>query len=93
MQARSWVFIAVVAACSDPVAPLQTAQPGVVFAYPADGQLDVPTGARVIASFSDPVDEGALGPCTATSGAFCLVGPDGPVKVDSADFGPMLVRG
>jgi hypothetical protein len=66
-------------ACSDPVTPLQTAQPGVVFTYPADGQLDVPTGARVIASFSDPVDEGALGACSATSGAFCLVGPDGPV--------------
>ena len=79
MLGRPWVLITVLVACSDSVEPLQTAEPGVVFAYPANGQVDVPTGARVIVSFSDPVTEGALGACTATSGAFCLVGPDGPV--------------
>jgi len=67
------------AACSGTPEHLKTAQPGVVFAFPANGQLDVPTGARVIVSFSDPVRESALGTCTATSGAFCLVGPNGPV--------------
>lgn len=69
----------VATACGDPPEHLKTAQPGVVFAFPANGQLDVPTGSRVIVSFSDPVSESAIGTCTATSGAFCLIGPNGPV--------------
>lgn len=77
---RAWVIAALAAAaCGDPPGPLATAEPGVVFTYPIDGQLDVPTGARVVVSFSDPVVDGAVGACTATSGAFCLVGPNGPV--------------
>ncbi len=72
------VLMAVVA-CSDPPGFLKTAQPGVVFTFPANGQLDVPIGSRVIVSFSDPVQASAIGTCTATSGAFCLVGPNGPV--------------
>jgi hypothetical protein len=75
------VSFALVAACSGPVAPLTTAEPGVLFTYPANKQLDVPTGARVVVSFSDPIVERALGSCTATSGGFCVVGPDGPVDV------------
>ena len=53
-----------------------------MFTYPLDGQLDVPTGARLVVTFSDPVNAGALGACRqgdAVSGAFCLVGPAGPV--------------
>ncbi|MDB4957825.1 MAG: hypothetical protein JWO36_5394, partial [Myxococcales bacterium] len=61
--------------------PLQTAEPGVVFTYPIDRQLDVPLGARIVVTFSDPIDKSALGPCTgqgdAVSGSFCLVGPSG----------------
>jgi hypothetical protein len=78
---RWWLVLAAVcAACSDPVEPLQTAQPGVVFTYPVDQQLDVPTGARVLVTFSDPVEASALGACTADSGAVCLVGPSGVVS-------------
>ncbi len=50
-----------------------------VFSYPADQQIDVPLGTRIVVTFSDRVAEGALGPCTETSGAFCLVGPAGVV--------------
>lgn len=69
------------AGCGDPVEPLATAAPGVVFAFPVDGQRDVPTGTRVVVSFSEPIDRAALGACTMTSGAFCLIGPTGVVNV------------
>jgi hypothetical protein len=65
--------------CASSVEPLATAEPGVVFAYPGDKQLDVPLGSRVVVTFSEPVAKAALGACTATTGAFCLVGPGGPV--------------
>lgn len=77
---------AICAACSDPVEPLATAEPGVVFTFPIDQQLDVPTGARVLVTFSEAVDASALGACTADSGAVCLVGPGGVV-----DAMPMVI--
>src|SRR5687767_15674002 len=74
------MLLAAAAACGDDVSPLATAEPGVVFAFPVDGQLDVPTGARTLVTFSDEVSESALGACSADgAGGFCLVGPDGPV--------------
>lgn len=80
---RIFVALVVVCACNDPVAPLATAQPGVVFTYPADTQVDVPTGAHILVTFSEPVDASALAACggstTAPTGGFCLVGPDGVV--------------
>ena len=80
---RLALALVALAGCSDAVPALATAAPGVVFTYPSDGQLDVPLGARVLVTFSDPVEPGALGPCSGTAasvtGAFCLVGPDGPV--------------
>lgn len=45
-----------------------------VFTFPIDGQVDVPLGARIVVTFSEPVAEGA-----ATSGV-SLVGPDGPIE-------------
>lgn len=76
-----WLALVAVAACSD-TEPLRTAKPGVVFAFPVDGQLDVPTGTRVVVTFSDKVEEKALGACGAGGeGGLCLVGPDGPVDV------------
>lgn len=51
-----------------------------MFTYPINGEVDVPTGARIVVTFSDTVVAGALGACTGTSGAFCVVGPDGPVE-------------
>lgn len=69
--------------CNDSTAPLETAAPGVVLTYPADAQLDVPTGAHIVVTFSDAVDASALGICSgsgsAVSGGFCLVGPHGVV--------------
>ena len=71
-MARWLLLYAVLVACDGKVPPLQTAQPGVVFTYPRDGQLDVPLGARVVVTFSDPVVDGALASAT-------IVGPAGPV--------------
>lgn len=67
-------------ACGDTVEPLATAKPGVIFSFPIDGQVDVPTGSRIVVAFSDPVEKSAIGACTATSGAFCVIGPNGPVN-------------
>ncbi len=75
---RAWWF-AVLTACGSGTPPLQTADSGVVFSFPADQQLDVPQGSRIVVTFSDRVRASALGACTATSGAFCLVGPSGVV--------------
>ena len=36
---------------------MRTAEPGVVFTYPANRQLDVPLGTRIVVTFSDPVTE------------------------------------
>jgi len=49
-----------------------TAQPGVVFTYPAHAQLDVPLGARIVVTFSEPVVASALD-------AISIEGPDGPI--------------
>lgn len=71
------------AGCSEKIAPLATADPGVVYTYPVDQQLDVPLGARVLVTFSDPVSENGLVACggdaSNVTGSFCLVGPDGPI--------------
>jgi len=75
------------AACGDD-GPRETAAPGVVFTFPVDGQLDVPTGVRIVVTFSDKVTESAIGACgTDGSGGFCLVGPDGPVAAMPAVVG------
>jgi hypothetical protein len=90
-SARAIVAVLGVAACSSSPAPLMTAEPGVVYTYPVDAQLDVPLGARVVVTFSDPVDPGAIGACTGTAaapgGAICLVGPDGPVATTATLVG------
>ncbi len=56
------LVVACTAVAPQPVAPV----PSVVFTYPADHQLDVPIGANVVVTFSDPV--------VATA---ALVAPDG----------------
>ena len=76
------------AACGDDASRPETAVPGVVFTFPADGQLDVPTGTRVVVTFSEPVAQGALGGCSADgAGGLCLVGPSGPVAAMPAVVG------
>lgn len=64
--------------------PPPTPGPGVIFTYPHPDQHDVPEGARVAVGLTSPVDPSALDPgCRVeagrASGAFCVVGPDGPV--------------
>jgi hypothetical protein len=89
-------LVAVAACGSDATPPLETAQPGVVFAYPVDGQLDVPLGARVIVTFSDPIVQGALACSDPASGGFCIVGPAGPLQVTptvSSDGKTVIVDG
>jgi hypothetical protein len=83
--------IVALAGCTEKIAQLATAEPGVVYTYPIDAQVDVPLGARVLVTFSDPVEKGALGACSGTgdavTGAFCLVGPDGPVDATAEVVG------
>jgi hypothetical protein len=83
---------ALFAACgADNTPPLQTAEPGVVFTYPIDRQVDVPLGSRIVVTFSDPVETSALGPCSgqgnAVTGAFCLVGPAGAIDATAEVVG------
>jgi hypothetical protein len=77
------VVFAALAACGESTPPLQTAQPGVVFTYPIDKQVDVPLGARIVVTFSDPVEAAALGSCA----GFCLKGPNGPVEAQAKVVG------
>ena len=89
-------IVGALAACgTDAVPPLETAAPGVIFTYPVDGQLDVPLGARIVATFSDDVVPGSLGACSgsapAISGAFCLVGPSGPLDTMAEVVGTKTV--
>ncbi|MBX3157563.1 MAG: Ig-like domain-containing protein [Deltaproteobacteria bacterium] len=84
---RRWYLLALalLPACgADPTPPLATAEPGVVFTAPADRQIDVPLGTRVVVTFSDPIAASALGPCSgspeAPTGGVCLVGPNGVVR-------------
>ena len=72
--------VAALCACDSAVTPLATAEPGVVFTYPIDGQRDVPLGTRVVVTFSDEVVTSALG-------SVSLVGPNGPVDVTPAVVG------
>ncbi len=80
IRARA-LSIAAVAACHsvapDTVPPLA---PGVVFTYPIDHELDVPVGARLVISFSDPDIAHALGACS-------VVGPDGAVDITTTVVG------
>ncbi len=82
------MLLVAAAACDGDAEPLQTAAPGVVFTFPAPGQLDVPTGTRILVTFSDEVAASALGSCAPDgSGGFCLIGPGGPVEVTPAVVG------
>lgn len=88
LQVMVLAAAAAAATACDDNGPRETAAPGVVFAFPVDGQLDVPTSARLVVTFSDEVDAGALGACDADGrGGFCLVGPDGAVDAAPAVVG------
>jgi hypothetical protein len=84
------IVVGAIAACSSTTGPPGPA-PGVVYTFPADGQVDVPTGARIVVTFSDPVVMSAIAACSGTAaqpvGALCLVGPDGPVAAHAAVVG------
>src|ERR1044071_1214710 len=83
-------MLGAIAACSSAAGPPGPA-PGVVYTFPADGQVDVPLGARIVVTFSDPVNASAIAAFSGTAaqpvGALCLVGPDGPVAANAAVAG------
>lgn len=76
------------AACSSPSSPEKTVPlpqppgPGVIFSYPRDGQYDVPTGARILLTFSEALPASAPGGACSKDGdqvvgSFCVEGPEG----------------
>jgi hypothetical protein len=75
MSSRHSLVLVVVAGCSanDPGVAIEQQ---VLFSYPVDQQLDVPTGARIVVSFALPVSD--------ELGVVEVVGPDGPVEVSAA---------
>jgi hypothetical protein len=93
----SGLVVGVIAACSSAAGP-PAPPPGVIYAFPADGQLDVPLGTQIVVTFSEPVIASAIAPCSGTAaqpiGALCLVGPDGPVTANAAvvDHGGRIVQ-
>lgn len=82
MSSAAALGVFLFAGCSDYVPfELPKPGPGVAYTYPADGQWDVPTGARIVVSLTHSVNQAAVtAGCDADgNGAFCVVGPDGPV--------------
>src|SRR4051812_8044351 len=92
MRRKLWsgMVVGVIAACSSAAGP-PAPPPGVIYTFPADGQLDVPLGTRIVVTFSEPVTASAIAPCSGTAaqpiGALCLVGPDGPITANAAVVG------
>jgi hypothetical protein len=84
------MVVGVIAACSSAAGPPPPPL-GVIYTFPADGQLDVPLGTRIVVTFSEPVIASAIAPCSGTAaqpiGALCLVGPDGPVTANAVVVG------
>ncbi|HSS02065.1 MAG TPA: Ig-like domain-containing protein, partial [Kofleriaceae bacterium] len=83
--------IAIAACSADGGSPPPAPDPGVIYTFPRDGQLDVPLSARVVLTFSDPVVATAIAPCTGTAadpvGALCVVSPDGPIAATAEVLG------
>lgn len=79
VSTRGVLALCLMAACgSDPDDGLPPPEPGVVFTFPIDKQVDVPVGARIVAAFSEPV---------ASAAGVHLVGPNGPVQATPAIAG------
>ncbi len=79
-------FSSVMIGCGGDNAPFVPPKPGnaLVYTYPVDGMVDVPTPSKAMLVFSSQVNETLVkANCTGTSdapvGAFCVTGPDGPV--------------
>lgn len=83
----------------DPFAP---PPPGLIFSYPRHGQVDVPTGARVLLTFSDaptlPRDsDGGVTACTrdddagTVTGALCLESDTGLLETNATVVGHTVV--
>lgn len=94
---RLWPAVLIAAAAcevGEAGPPPLTSEPGVIFSYPHDGQRDVPLGARLVVSFTDPVDVAAVtagcsvGADGGVVGAFCVRGPDGLVATSVLVAGP-----
>src|SRR5262245_45266202 len=91
----AWLLALV--ACGDSVPPLATAQPGVIFTYPIDGEVDVPTGARIVVTFSDDVADAAgvqlVGPAGPIAATAQVVGDGRSVQLASAPLDPGATYG
>ena len=74
------VLAAALPACLAELPPDDPMPSGVVFTYPIDGQRDVPLGARLLVSFSDPIAAEAAAGCR-------VVGPEGNVDLDVSVLG------
>ena len=73
MRNSSVMVLLVLGACGTDGSSPRLPPAGVVFTYPRDQQLDVPTGARLLVSFSDAKT-------ASSAGTLDLVGPEGPVQ-------------
>lgn len=84
-RARTWWWIALAAGLAgcgaESSAPLATAQPGVIFTYPGNNQLDVPPGTNVVVTFSEPVVASGIS-------AVQIVGPDGAPLAETPEVTP-----
>lgn len=84
---RVGAVVLVLAGCGDNLRPAPEEPPGVVYTFPADFQIDVPLGAPIIVTFSEPVERSALTGCVldgdAVRGGVCVVGPDGLVTTSA----------
>jgi hypothetical protein len=71
--------LALMSGCSDNVSPPKLppdpSGPGLTFAWPRDGQRDVPVRSPVVLHFSDPLSGTPAIDCA----VFCVEGPSGPV--------------
>lgn len=79
-----------ISGCGGDNVPFVPPTPGhaLIYSYPVDGMVDVPTPSKAMLVFSSKVSETAVmanctGPADAPVGSFCVTGPDGPVDTAS----------
>ena len=83
-------FAAAITGCGGENQPFVSQEPGnaLIYTYPVEGMVDVPTPSKALMVFSSGVSESAvMSNCTGTAddpvGGFCVTGPDGPVDTAS----------
>ncbi|WP_348680055.1 Ig-like domain-containing protein [Alcanivorax profundi] len=81
---------AAITGCGGDNQPFVPPKPGnaLIYTYPVEGMVDVPTASKALMVFSSKVSETAVmancaGTAEAPVGGFCVTGPDGPVETAS----------